>query len=48
MANSEILPAVSIRPILLANLSVNQSAPSGPAVTSQGLLVTVVAEPETP
>src|SRR5512142_562116 len=38
MANSVITPAVVIRPILLPSASVNQRAPSGPAVMPAGAL----------
>src|SRR5262249_11201982 len=39
--NSVIVPPVVMRPIFLASISVNQSAPSGPATIPRGLLAEV-------
>ena len=41
IGNSVTTPAVVMRPILLVSLSVNQSAPSGPAAMPKGLLAAV-------
>jgi hypothetical protein len=38
IANSVVVPAVVIRPILLANCSVNQRLPSGPTAMPHGPL----------